>query len=283
MAQDTSGQEVETAVNDLFEATPGPETQGTETQGAETSESTHADGGESPDQQQTQAEVFAEIAGRKYSTKEDLFKSHENLNQQLSKLQNELKGEREWGKPWRGWEKFLRENPDFYRQLKGAEQKYRSARQAGASDAQAKRYSGVDQLPPEIQKKLQKVDEHDRYFQEQKQRETESTLQMELTALQTAQKLDDATMKQVTGIMLQIAKDTGIDISAEKAFRLYKAEAHNDELQQTKEELKRTRGADSAPTTGAPAKTAKKDPAKMGNREFDDFLKNTVDGMNLPD
>lgn len=283
MAQDTGGQEVETAVDDLFEATPGPETQGTETQEAEASESTHADGGESPEQQQTQAEAFAEIAGRKYQTKEDLFKSHENLNQQLSKLQNELKGEREWGKPWRGWEKFLRENPEFYRQLKGAEQKYRQARQAGASDAQAKRYAGVDQLPPEIQKKLQKVDEHDRYFQEQRQRETESSLQSELDALRTAQKLDDATLKQVCGIMLDVAKQTGLDISAQEAFWRLKATTHKDELLKTKEELTRVKGADSAPSSGAPAKAPKKDPARMTDRDFDALLREKVDGMNLPD
>ena len=283
MAQDTGGQEVETAVDDLFEATPGPETQGTETQAEETGESTHADGGESPVQQQTTAEVFAEIAGRKYQTKEDLFKSHENLNQQLSKLQNELKTERDWGKSWRTYEKFLRENPEFYRQLKGAEQKYRQARQAGASDAQAKRFSGVDQLPPEIQKKLQKVDEHDKFFQEQKQREVESSLQSELTALQTKHKLDDATLKQVTGIMLEVAKQTGLDIPAEEAYWRLKATSHKDELLKTKEELARTKGADSAPASGAPAKSPKKDPSRMNDREFDALLREKVDGMNLSD
>jgi hypothetical protein len=283
MAQDTGTQDVESAVGNLFEATPGTESQGTETQESQTESSTHTGSGESQEGQQTQAEVFAEIAGRKYATKDDLFKSHDNAVRQLSKLQQELKAEREWATPWRGWEKFLRENPTFYQQLKVAEQKYRTLRERGVSDSTARKITGLEQLPPEIQKKLQKIDEHDQFFQQQKQGEADLSLKNELSTLQATHKLDDATLKQVCGVMLEVVKSTGLDISAQEAYWRWKATADKQELLQTKEELRRVKGADSAPQSGAPAKAPRRDLARMNEREFDAVLRAQLDGMNLSD
>lgn len=286
MAQDTGTQDVESAVGNLFEATPGTESQGTETQEGQAEGSTHTGSGESQEgQQQTQAEVFAEIAGRKYATKDDLFKSHDNAVRQLSKLQAELKTEREWSKPWREWSKFLSENPSFYNQLKVAEQKYRALRERGVSDATAKRITGLNELPPEVQKKLQKIDEHDKFFQEQQQSAANLAMQNEFNALQTKHNLDAATMKAVGGVMLDVMKGTGLDISAEAAYRLFLSQGGADkaELLKTKEELARVKGADSAPQAGAPARAPKKDPSRMNDREFDALLRSKLDGMNLPD
>ena len=253
-------QEVNAAVDNLF-AESTPETESQETSSAETAttgEQTQTEQGQSQEGQgEGQAEqFFAEVAGRKYPTKEDFVRSHETLLQKLQRQEQDSRSYKQTHDRWGKWDKFMSENPKFYDQVKLAEQRYLEAKKAGATNAEAKQVAQNPNatLPPEVKKKLEMVDRLEADYMERQQERSDGQLQKELDTVKSTFKLDDAIMKKVTGRMLKVAEDTGLAVSAEWAYRDLRASEANAELLKTQVELKRVRGSDTAPSSpNAPA------------------------------
>lgn len=270
------------AVDQLFtDTTPEAEPQGTsvEEQATTGAEQT-AEGQQTAEAEQTQAEqFFAEVAGRKYPTKEDFIKSHETLLEKSRRMEQESKAWKAAHDKWSPWEKWLRENPDFDRQLRAAEQKYRAARQQGATHAQAKAISGTQNVPPEI---LKKLEEHDTVMNEIQTERHFNALTSEMNDLAGKYKLDAGTRKEVISLMLDVAKSTGLDLPAEEAYWRIQARQGKQAIIQKDVELQRLKGAD-GPVTTTGARTAKKRVDQMSQKEFDAELIDQVNSMNLPE
>lgn len=281
---ETPGNQSESeAVDQLFEEpTPGSEAQETSTEEqATTGAGQQAEGAESTQQQQeTKAEqFFAEVAGRKYPTKEDFIKSHETLLEKSRRMEQESKAWKAAHDRWNPWEKWLRENPDFERQLRSAEQKYRGARSQGATDAQARAVAGTNNLPPEI---LKKIEAHDEFVREQQQSRADSEFKTEIDTLRGKYKLDDAAVKQVMKVIYDCISTTGLDLPAEEAYLRLQAFAGRDTLAKKDAELQRVKSGD-GPVTTMGARAPKKRPDQMSQKEFDAELVDQVNRMNLPD
>lgn len=269
------------AVDQLFtDTSPETESQGTPAEEQATTGAEQGAEGQQTAEAEPQAEqFFAEVAGRKYPTKEDFIKSHETLLEKSRRMEQESKAWKAAHDKWSPWEKWLRENPDFDRQLRAAEQKYRTARQQGATHAQAKAISGTQNVPPEI---LKKLEEHDTVMNEIQTERHFSALTSEMDALKGKYKMDSDTSKQVLSLMLDVAKSTGLDLPAEEAYWRIQAQQGKQALIQKDVELQRVKGSD-GPVTTTGARTAKKALEKMSQKEFDAELLDQVNRMNLPE
>lgn len=273
---DTTEQTPSDAVDQLFQETsPEPEAQGTSTE----EQATTGNEGQTQETstQDQQEQFFAEVAGRKYPTKEDFIKSHETLLEKSRRLEQESKAWKTAHDRWSPWEKWLRDNPDFERQLRAAEQKYRQARSQGASQGQARAASGMANLPPEV---LKKVEEAHQFAIEQRQAAADNEAKAEMNALREKYKLDDNGIRSVMDFMVKVMTETGLDISAEEAhWRLQHLNGTN-ALAKKEAELQRVKSGDS-PVTTTGAKTGKKAIKDMNQREFDAELMEQVNRLNL--
>jgi len=281
---DTTGNQSESeAVDQLFgESSPGPEAQGTSAEEqATTGTEGQAEGTESGGQQQAEAEqqVFAEVAGRKYSTKEDFIKSHETVLEKMRRLEQESKGWKAAHDRWSPWEKWLQANPEFDKQLRTAEQKYRASRASGASKTEARADAGMQNLPPEI---LKKIEAHDEFVRSQQQATAHSEFKAEMDALRSKYKLDEGTAKRVMETILHVATQTGLDIPAEEAYWRIQHETSSQTLAKKEAELQRVKSGD-GPVTTTGAKAPKKRIDQMNDREFNAELAEQVNRLNLTD
>lgn len=277
---DTTEQTPSDAVDQLFQdPSPETETQGTSTEEqATTGPETQTEGAESTQQVQQEEQFFAEVAGRKYPTKEDFVKSHETLLEKSRRLEQESRALRAVHDRWSPWEKWLRENPEFERQLRSAEQKYRTARNQGATQGQAQTAAGTANLPPEI---LKKIEEAHQYSLEQRQASADSQAKAEIGSLRDKFKLDDKAIRSVMDFMVEVMTQTGLDISAEEAYWRIQHLSGTNALAKKEVELQRVKSGDGPVTTSGARAPGKKRLQDMNQREFDAELVDQVNWLNL--
>lgn len=274
------------AVDQLFaDPSPGTESQGTSAEEQATAGTEQTAEGQQTEGQTTQeqaAEIFAEVAGRKYSTKEDFIKSHENVLGLLKKAQAYEQESKTWKAThdkWGPWDKWLNENPVFYKQLQAAEQKYRELRQRGLNDQTARAISGTQSVPPQVLKQLQ---DQQAYIDRQQQKEASADLDVEINAVAAKYKLDPGMRKAVMGVMFDVIKATGLDISAEEAYYRLRDGQNRTALAKKDVELQRVKAGD-GPVTTTGARAPKKPLAQMSDKEFNAELLDQVNRMNLTD
>lgn len=224
------------------------------------------------------------VAGRTYQNANDLIKSHDQAVRLNSRIKNEYSELQKWSDPWKKYEKALNSDPEYRKAMEAAEGQYLAARQGGASQAsaraEAKDKTGV-QLPKEI---VEKLERHDKFISQQQSERDEARLESEIKGIREQYKADDALVDKVLGVMYDVAKRTGLEISADDAYWRVMAQTHREQLAVKDKELSRVRAdASVGPSTGQNVRSGGKSLDKMTDQEFLAAMASDLDSKGMRD
>jgi len=188
-----------------------------------------------------------EVEGRKYPNLEAFKRAHAHLYRDHSRVTNRLTELQKRHEPFSALEKAWTEDPKFFDHLMKAKEEYFARRKAGESPAEAKRNTGLDQVPKEV---LERLSRHDQVLARVEQREADQELDAEMSDIRKKFNLDDAMVDRVCEKALDVAQKTGFKISLEEAYERLQVIENRGKSLRAEAELKRVKG-NAAPGSGS--------------------------------
>lgn len=190
-----------------------------------------------------------EVEGRKYKDFEAFKRAHGHLYRDHSRIQNELSALRKQHEPFAKLKDAWDKDPAFYQHLMKAKDEYFARRQAGESPAEAKRHTGLDQVPKEV---LERLNRQDQELAIARQEREDRALDTEISDLQRKYKLDDAAVDRCIAKALEVGQQRSIKISLEEAYERLMAIESSGKRLRAETALAQVKGS-SAPGSGSAA------------------------------
>jgi len=277
---------LEAELNRITQDEPTPETgsapAGGDAQPTQVDGEPKADGGE------------IEVAGRKYASLEEFKKAHDSLYREHSKVINEKKALEQRYEAFKKLDEAWKKDPQYYKALEKAAKDYWAAKKGGASDSEARRESGTQNVPKELLDRLNRYDQDlasVREWKAQQVREAaEKQVDSEVSTLK--QKFGERATKEMFDAAFRRAHDmtmkTGEPYSLEDAFYWALGRSNDASLRATQEQLNRVRAEAKAGVgeTSSVKPSSARGPADMGaapDADYNAALDKAIAGMNLRD
>jgi hypothetical protein len=216
-------------------------------------------GVEAPSGQPTQdgeGEVYAEVAGRKFKTKEELLRTFDSNYRGYNKLEKEKKELAGRYEQWRNYDETLKKDPGRHKAIVEAEKKYLDELAKGATKPEAQAASGLDAASK------QRIDQLEQWKSERQERDDAESFEKEETTFRSAHpEITPEQMQKVYAVQHEaLDGGKGFWMEFEKAWkyvRIDELDVKNGQLKTTIDRVKADADLGGSQHGGAPAGKSK--------------------------